>query len=116
VSIVNIACPAAGNVTSLAISKVSSSDVKLTWPAVTGADRYEIWFAANKPYFTPGSNCASPAPYACQTVTGTSLTTAALGSTTNNYTYVAKAVNACGGASGSLSNRVGEFEFSLVKP
>jgi hypothetical protein len=116
VSIVNIACPAAGTVTNLAIAKVDATSVQVTWSPVSGADRYEIWSAANNPYFTPGSNCANPAPYACQTVTGTSLTTAALGSTANNYTYVAKAVNACGGASGTLSNRSGEFEFGLTRP
>ncbi len=116
VSIVNIACPTAGNVTNLAIAKLDATNVKLTWPAVSGVDHYEIWSAANKPYFTPGSNCASPAPYACQIVTATSLTTAALGNTTNNYTYVAKAVNACGSASAALSNRVGEFEFALARP
>lgn len=116
VSIVNIACPAAANVTNLAMAKLNNTDAKLTWPAVSGADHYEIWSAANKPFFTPGSNCASPAPYACQSVTGTSLTTAALGNTTNNYTYLAKAVNACGSASAALSNRVAEFEFALTRP
>lgn len=116
VSIVNIACPAAANVTNLAMAKLNTTDAKLTWPAVSGADHYEIWSAANKPFFTPGSNCASPAPYACQTVTATSLTTAALGSAANNYTYVAKAVNGCGSASAALSNRAAEFEFALVKP
>ncbi len=73
VSIVNLACPTAGNVTNLAIAKASSADVKLTWNAVSGADHYEIWSAANSPTFTPGGNCASPAPYACQSVTATSL-------------------------------------------
>lgn len=116
VSIVNIACPAAGNVTGLAIAKVNNSEVMLTWPAVSGAAQYEIWSAANQPYFTPGGNCASPAPYACQVVTGTSLTTVALGSAANNYTYAAKALNACGGASAAPSNRAAEFEFTLVRP
>ncbi len=116
VSIVNLACAAAGNVTNLAIAKANSTDVKLTWNAVSGADHYEIWSAVNTPFVTPGTNCASPAPYACQSVTGTSLTTTALGNAANNNTYVARAVSSCGGKSATLSSRVGEFEFALAHP
>lgn len=116
VSIVNVGCAPPGNVANLSISKIDGMDIKLTWPAVGGADHYEIWSAANKPHFTPGGNCANPAPYSCQSVTGASLTIAALGNTASNHTWVAKAVNACNGISPTHSNRVGEFEFGLTRP
>ncbi|MCU0507023.1 MAG: C39 family peptidase [Anaerolineae bacterium] len=116
VSIARLACPAAGNVTNLAITKATNPNVTLSWSPVAGAAQYEIWSANNAPFFTPGANCASPAPFACQVITGSSLTTAALGSTANNYTYVAKAINTCGNRSASLSNRTAEFEFALTRP
>ena len=99
VSIVNL-CSSPANVAGLAVAKLNSTQVKLTWGAVTGADHYEVWSAVNQPYFVPGADCTKPAPYTCTKVTGTSQTVTALGDPTNNRTYAVLAANACGGALG----------------
>lgn len=89
----------------------SGSDVVLTWANVAGASHYEVWQSVNAPYFAPGADCA--ASPACTVVSATTHRhTGALGNTANNYSYVVLAVNA-GGRSG-VSNRVGEFDYSLA--
>ncbi len=107
----NATVPAA--VTGISIAGLNSSQVRVTWDAAAGATGYEIWYAANASYFTPGSNCANPAPYQCETRTTTSFDHAALGSPASNYTYRVRAVNDSG-ASPPSEPPVGEFEFSLT--
>lgn len=91
----------------------NGSDIVLSWPRVDGATAYEVWWAANAPYFTPGSNCdASPAN--CKKVTTLSCThTGASGSTADNYFYVVLAVK--DSVKSVASDRVGEFDFGLVR-
>jgi len=107
----NAAAPAA--VTGVGITRLSSTQVQVTWDAAAGATGYEVWYAANTPYFAPGSNCASPAPYQCETRTTTSFDHTALGDPASNYTYLVRAVNDSG-ASPQSEPPVGEFEFSLT--
>ncbi len=93
----------------------SGSNITLDWPAVTNATAYEVWRGGNAPYFAPGSDCAASsttctvvnAPLHAYTHTGGS------GSTTTNTTYVVLAVK--GNARSAQSDRVGEFDFSLVR-
>jgi hypothetical protein len=51
----------------------------------------------------------------CSEVTGTSFDHASLGSTASNTSYLVQPVAGCGAVQSTPSNRVGEFEFGLVK-
>ena len=58
-------------VTGIRIAAIGGSKARITWKAATGATGYEVWSAANTPYFTPPPNatCAAPpAPYNCTMV------------------------------------------------
>ncbi len=108
-------CVAPNTPAGLGIGKQSATTINLSWAAATGASQYEVWTAENAPFFDPaGKTCANPAPYQCSVAPGTSYSAANLGSAAVNHTYVVRGANSCGQASGS-SNRVGEFEFDLVK-
>ncbi len=107
----NAAAPAA--VTGVGIARLSDSQVQVTWDAAAGATGYEVWYAANTPYFAPGPDCAQPAPYSCIVQTTTSFTHAALGDPASHYTYLVRAVNDSG-ASPRSEPPVGEFEFNLT--
>ncbi len=107
-------CATPPNVSGLAIARLNATQVQLTWASVAPADHYEVWSAINQPFFSPFADCRNPVPYACTTITGTSLVDAALGSAASNHTYIVRAVNACGATSAGPSSRVGEFEFDLV--
>jgi subtilisin family serine protease/subtilisin-like proprotein convertase family protein len=107
-------CVTPGSVSHVTIAWLDASQVRLTWAAVAGAHHYEVWAAVDAPYFTPGANCAAPAPYACALETGTSATHAGLGDPLHNHTYVVAAVSACGGKSAAPSPAAGEFDFTLT--
>ncbi len=107
-------CAAPGAVTGVAITALNSSEVQVTWSAAAGADHYEVWYAADAPYFTPGADCGNPAPYGCAVRTTADFTHAVLGDPAANHSYVVRAVSACGGMSAPGSPRVGEFEFDLT--
>ncbi len=99
----------------LGITAPNATTVNLAWSAATGASQYEVWTSQNAPYFDiTGKSCASPAPYQCSTTAGTAYSAADLGNAAVNHNYVVRGANSCGQASGN-SNRVGEFDFSLVK-
>ena len=96
-------------------SRVSASQVQLTWDAAAGATGYQVWRAVNDPYFAPRTNCASPAPFGCATVTGTSYLDASLGDPAQDTTYVVRAANACGvGVAAAEVARTAEFGYALV--
>lgn len=105
------ACVAPAAITDLSITRLNGSDVKLTWSAKAGASAYQVWRSA-APYFAPtlpcnGANCAA--------VAATNVTQSALGNTATNYTWLAQPKATCGAVQLTPSNRVGEFEFGLVK-
>lgn len=91
---------------SLAISAVAGTTARLSWAAASGAAEYRLYRDLN-PYFTPSD-------LAYQTTTALSYDDAgAVGDPAENHFYVVK--SACGnGFTGAGSNRVGEFDFSLV--
>ena len=64
-------CVAPATVTGTAINW-DSSQVQISWGATDDAAYYEVWYAADQPYFTPGADCSNPAPLGCEYVTGTS--------------------------------------------
>lgn len=107
-------CGTPAAVTGAAIGRLNSTQAQVTWNAAAGATYYEVWYAANQPYFTPGADCGNPAPYGCAYVAGTSFTHTALGNPTQNYTYVIRGGNACAAVSPALSGRVGEFDYAVV--
>lgn len=107
-------CAAPAAVTGVAIAAIGGSQVQVTWNPATGADHYEVWYAANTPYFLPGSSCASPAPYTCQAQTSTTFTHTAMGDPATNYSYAVRAVSACDAVTAPGTPRVGEFEFGLT--
>ena len=98
----------------LAIARDGDMKVAVTWEAVAGAACYEIWSAINAPYFIPGADCVNPHPFACAYVVGTSFEGASPVSPASNYTYVVRAVSACGAASSLGSGRVGEFAYDVL--
>lgn len=91
----------------------SGSNINLNWSSNPNAASYEIWRAANAPYFTPGANCAAQ-PATCTSQAGAGFThSGGSGSVAENFTYVVVAVN--GGIRSLPTNRVGEFDFALVR-
>lgn len=105
------ACVAPDAIRDVAIAKLDASKIKLTWSPRAGAGEYYVWWDT-APYFAPGIAC--PAGQ-CSAVTDTSFTQAALGETSDNRTYVVLPRATCGPVQSVPSNRVGEFEFGLVK-
>jgi hypothetical protein len=97
----------------VAIAQVDGQ-VLLEWPPVAGAEHYEVWTAVNDPYFSPGADCAAAAN--CSVTMSTSYTPEhALGDPGDNYAYVVRAANACGGGAVSpASNATAEFDYDLV--
>ncbi len=108
------ACATPATVTGVTISRSGSSQVQVAWSAAAGATYYEVWYTANRPYFTPGADCGNPAPYGCAYVAGTSFLHASVGDPAQNYSYVIRAGNACAAVSPALSGRVGEFDYGLM--
>ncbi len=107
-------CVAPGAVTTMTIERLDSSQVELNWIAPgKGVDHYEVWSAANEPYFTPGAHCDTPAPYECTSVTITSFTDAVLGSPDTHTVYQVLAASSCGAVS-APGPRLGEFEYTLM--
>lgn len=106
--------PTAPTLLSIVPNGGDQTAVNLTW-SNTGASSYELWFAANNPYFTPGNDCSSASN--CVLVNGLSWThTGALSNTANNYTYKLRATAACGSSTlaSAPSNAKAEFEFTIV--
>ena len=92
-----------------AAPSADGQDVNLSWDAVSMSDHYQIW-ESTAPYFTPDPANDTP----LGTATSTSYThTDGLGNATSNHFYVITAVNPCDASSG-LSQRVGEFDFTLI--
>jgi subtilisin family serine protease len=105
------ACVAPAAITDVAIVRLNASDVKLTWSAKAGASGYQVW-RNGAPYFTPALPCQGAN---CSGVTTTTATQSALGNTATNYTWLVQPKATCGAVQLAPSNRVGEFEFGLVK-
>jgi hypothetical protein len=106
-------CVAPEAVSSLKIAKASATTAQLTWNAITNATQYRVWWHATIPFFTPGTTCS--AGNGCSEVTGTSFNHDSLGSTASNTSYLVQPVAGCGAVQATPSNRVGEFEYGLVK-
>lgn len=97
-------------VSTLSITRMNTTDVQLSWTAVTGAANYHL-YRSDKPYFYP----ADPALIS---TTNLSYTNAGvLGTTTTintNYFYSVR-VECSGGQKGPGSNQVGKFEYQLYE-
>lgn len=106
------ACAMLSSITDLAISRLDSATVQLTWSAAPVADHYEVWWADDNPYFAPGADCATATN--CAAVTTTDFQQAVLGNPAANRSYAILPAHACGAVSTVASNRVGEFEFELA--
>ncbi len=91
--------------TALTISRLNTTDARLSWPTVTGVNGYHI-YRDTIPYFTP-----TGAPYATATA-GPYDDVGALGNIATNYFYVIR--SACtNGFESANSNRVGEFDYRI---
>ncbi|MFZ5809010.1 MAG: cohesin domain-containing protein [Chloroflexota bacterium] len=91
----------------LTIAKLNASDARLSWTSVGGAADYRL-YRGTAPYFTP----ADPA---YQTLSSTQYDdVGVLGNPATNYFYTVKAVCPNGMLSEN-SNRVGEFDFALIR-
>lgn len=107
--------PAAATLLTIVPDGGDETAVNLTW-SNSGATTYELWFAANAPYFTPGANCAANSG-SCALVNGLSWThTGALSNTSHNYTYKLLTHAACGSSTitSTPSNSKAEFEYTLI--
>ncbi|MCS6842915.1 MAG: C25 family cysteine peptidase [Caldilineales bacterium] len=117
----NVAVPKSPAV---AISRSGSAAV-LTWPAVTqdvyhqptSVTGYHVW-RGDSPYFDPlrpNCNCRRIATTSTPgfTDTGSVGAITPIGDPTTNYFYVVQAANSVGHS--AVSNRVGEFDFLLVR-
>lgn len=103
-------------VSDLAISR-NGADIQLVWSATTQdtqgdpltAVAYRVYARANDPYFTP-----TPADLLAEVTVPDFTHLNGVGDVDNNYTYVVTAVGAnCWQHESALSNRVGEFDYSL---
>ena len=105
-------CLAPDQVIDPSISQIGAG-VELNWSPVAGADIYEVWYAINNPYFTPGDDCEAAAN--CQLATSPPAEPDhGSGNPDDNYSYIIRARNGCGGKAVSPdSQTVGEFDFSL---
>jgi serine protease AprX len=104
-------CTAPEAITGVTISRAGSGQVALAWSGVTGAGKYRVtWDAA--PYFMPGETCDAGT---CSEVTVTSFVHTSPGNLGANYTYVVQPVATCGTVQAAPSNRVGEFDYALVR-
>lgn len=107
--------PAAPTLLTIVPNGGDETAVDLTW-SNSGATTYELWFAANNPYFTPGTNCAA-SPSSCTSVSGHSWThTGALSNPSSNYTYKLLTRATCGSSTltSPTSNSKAEFEYTLI--
>ena len=102
-------CAAPAMVTGAAID-LTSSQVQVSWDATPGAAYYEVWYAADQPYFTPGADCSNPAPFGCQYVTGTNFQQIP---PADDPTYIVRAVSSCGERATNYP-RIGRFSLALM--
>lgn len=98
--------PAAPAAPTLTISKLNASDARLSWTAVAGVSGYQL-YRDTTPYFTP-----SVAYQATSSLSYDDL--GVLGNPATNYFYTLKATCPNGFLS-QASNRVGEFDFELLR-
>lgn len=90
---------------SLAISKLNSSDLRLSWNAIAEPGVQYRLYRDTDPYFTPAAAYHS-------TTTTSYDDLGALGNTSTNYYYLLRAECASGFQSAN-TNRVGEFDFAI---
>lgn len=91
----------------LSIAKLNATDARLSWTSVSGVSEYHL-YRGTTPYFT-----AAEPPYRTTSATQSD-DAGVLGNPATNYFYTVKAVCPNGSAS-QVSNRVGEFDFALVR-
>jgi len=102
-------------VSGLTISSANSSEVQLAWDPAPDALLYQVWWNGLDPYFVPTTGMSCSESNGCAWRSATSFKHASgLSDTTLNNSYLVLPVSACGAVQGSPSNRVGEFDFSLV--
>ena len=89
----------------------SGNDIELSWPVVSGADRYEIWSDVDAPYLQPGNDCSGATNCTSQTAT-TFTDNNAVGNVNENMSYLVLAVNDSCEAQ-DTSSRVAEFDYAL---
>lgn len=100
---VEAAPPAAPDVS---ISHPAATTARLQWSPVTDVAQYLI-YRSTAPYFTP-----APSPFATDTASPHE-DNGAVGDPATNYYYVVR--SACSsGMKSAISNRVGEFDFTLL--
>jgi len=103
----------AGAGTDLSITRSQTTgQLTLTWTAVAGAGAYRVWWSES-PYAIPGATCEGPS---CQVVTNaTSLTVGEGAIPSGIVTWVVQPVDASGAVITTLPDRVGKFDFGLVR-
>ena len=103
----------AGAGTDLSITwSETTGQLTLTWTAVAGAGAYRVWWSES-PYFNPGTTCPGPS---CQVVANaTSLTVGEPEAPSGIVTWVVQPVDAEGAVITTLPDRVGKFDFELVR-
>lgn len=111
---VNAPCDAAQSPADLSESIVNAIDMHLAWAHNAANSFYEVWRAADSPYFMPG-DAGSDLRQTLQAADGVFEYTDArtIGDAGVQYYYLLRSGNACGNYATSFE-RGGEFDFKLV--
>jgi hypothetical protein len=97
------------DVDGLSVSK-SGNDVILNWLDAPGVTEYRIYRAEDDPYFTPDD----ATNYLSSSATNSFTDSGAAGDASKNYYYKVLGVDICPPADPNYTQRVGEFDFTLV--
>ncbi|MEM7531759.1 MAG: lamin tail domain-containing protein [Chloroflexota bacterium] len=108
-----LTCPESPQpINDLRIGRLGFTTVRLFWTPLQDGTTVEIW-RSTQPYFSPGDAGSTLLTTVPDIRNSEDDTTAALGNPDVNHFYVLRTVDVCGNA--ALSNRVGEFEYTLTE-
>ncbi|MEM7533862.1 MAG: lamin tail domain-containing protein [Chloroflexota bacterium] len=99
-------------ITDLRIGRLGFTTVRLFWTPLQDGNNVEMW-RSTQPYFMPGDAGSTLLATVPDIRNSEDDTSAALGNPDVNHFYVLRTVDACGNV--ALSNRVGEFEYTLTE-
>ncbi|HSH03896.1 MAG TPA: hypothetical protein VLL52_15375 [Anaerolineae bacterium] len=91
----------------------NNTNLDISWPTITNAETYELWWLPNDPYTLPTTDCTT-APNCTLLTTPNFTHIDALANATINYTYHLQASNSCGGSATSPMTSFSTFSYPLT--